>query len=127
MSHKGELQTLTKLSMRHHVCPRETCCAIISETIITMLMSEGITNCGVTYYVSIIVLISFVIQGAYLLQITCYKTIVQCLMTFGLSRRVQTIGNPIFSPHVTTNLSKMSPLYDTLCCLLHIKVISKPL
>ncbi len=25
----GELQTLTKLSMRHQVCPSETCCAII--------------------------------------------------------------------------------------------------
>ncbi len=39
MSHKGELQTLTKLSMRHQVCPSETCRTIILESIITMLMS----------------------------------------------------------------------------------------
>ncbi len=37
MSHKGELQTLTKLSMRHQVCRSETCRMIISESIITML------------------------------------------------------------------------------------------
>ncbi len=30
VSYKGELQTLTKLSIRHQVCPSETCCAIIS-------------------------------------------------------------------------------------------------
>ncbi len=41
MSHKGELQTLVKLSMRHQVCPSETCRTIISESIITMLMSGG--------------------------------------------------------------------------------------
>ncbi len=29
MSHKRELQTLTKLSMRHQVCPSEICCTII--------------------------------------------------------------------------------------------------
>ncbi len=28
MSYKGELETLTKLSMRHQVCPSETCRAI---------------------------------------------------------------------------------------------------
>ncbi len=28
MSYKGELQTLTKLSMRHEVCRSETCRAI---------------------------------------------------------------------------------------------------
>ncbi len=50
MSDKGELQTLTKLSMRHQVCPSETCCVIISESIITMLMSRGRSNCGDTYY-----------------------------------------------------------------------------
>ncbi len=33
MSYKGELQTLTKLSMRCHVCPDVTCCMIISESI----------------------------------------------------------------------------------------------
>ncbi len=53
MSHKGMLQTLTKLSMRYQVCPSETCCAIISESIITMLMSRARSNCGVTYYVNI--------------------------------------------------------------------------
>ncbi len=31
MSHKGELQILTKLSKRHHVCPSETCHTIISD------------------------------------------------------------------------------------------------
>ncbi len=40
MSLKGELQALTKLSMRHKVCPSETCRTIISEYIITMLMEE---------------------------------------------------------------------------------------
>ncbi len=53
MSHKGELQTLAKLSMRHQVCPCETCRTIISESIITMLMSGSQSNCGVTSYVSI--------------------------------------------------------------------------
>ncbi len=40
MSHKGELQTLIKLSMRHQVCPGETCHMTISEPTITMLMSK---------------------------------------------------------------------------------------
>ncbi len=53
MSPKGELQTLTKLSMRHQVCPSETCHTIISEYTITLLMSRGRSNYGVTYYVSI--------------------------------------------------------------------------
>ncbi len=53
MSYKGELQTLSKLSMRHQVCPNETCRAIISESILTMLMSRGRSNCGVKYYVSV--------------------------------------------------------------------------
>ncbi len=53
MSYKGELQTLTKLSMRHQVCHSETCRAIISESVLTMLMSRGRSNCGVTYYVSV--------------------------------------------------------------------------
>ncbi len=35
MSHKGELQPLSKLSMRHQVCHSETCHTIISESIIT--------------------------------------------------------------------------------------------
>ncbi len=39
MLYKGELQTLTKLSMRHQVCPSEICHVIISECILTMLMS----------------------------------------------------------------------------------------
>ncbi len=38
MSYKGELQILTKLSMRHQVCPSETRRAIKSESILTMLM-----------------------------------------------------------------------------------------
>ncbi len=46
MSYKGELQTLTKLSMRHHVCPSETCRMTISESTITMLMSRGRSNYG---------------------------------------------------------------------------------
>ncbi len=53
MSYKGELQPLTRLSMRHHVCPSETCGTITSVSTITMLMSSGRSNCGVTYYVSI--------------------------------------------------------------------------
>ncbi len=51
MSYKGEFQTLTKLIMRHQVCPAETCHATISESTITMFMPKR--NCGVTYYVSI--------------------------------------------------------------------------
>ncbi len=31
ISYKGELQTLTKLSMRHQVCPGETYCTTISQ------------------------------------------------------------------------------------------------
>ncbi len=53
MSYKGELQTLTKLSMRHQVCLSDTCRMIISESILTMLMSRGRSNCGVAYYVSV--------------------------------------------------------------------------
>ncbi len=53
MSYKDELQTHAKLSMRHQVCPSETCRAIIADSIITMLMSGGRRNFGVTYYVSI--------------------------------------------------------------------------
>ncbi len=34
MSHKGELQTLTKLSMRHQVYPNDTCHTTISESTI---------------------------------------------------------------------------------------------
>ncbi len=52
MSYKGGLQTLTKLSMRHQVCPGETCHMAISESTLTMLMSRGRNNCGVTYCVS---------------------------------------------------------------------------
>ncbi len=53
--------------MRHKVCPGETCRTTISESTITMLMSRGRSNCGVTNYVSI--LISFKIQKAYIFQI----------------------------------------------------------
>ncbi len=53
MSHEGELQTLTNLSMRHQVYPSETCFMTILEFTITMLMSRGSGNCGATYYVSI--------------------------------------------------------------------------
>ncbi len=49
MPHKSELQTLTKLSMRYQVCPSETCHTIISESIITMLMSRDRSDCRVTY------------------------------------------------------------------------------
>ncbi len=31
ISYKGELQTLTKLSMRHQVCPGEICHTTISQ------------------------------------------------------------------------------------------------
>ncbi len=41
MSYIGEHQTLTELSMRHQVCPSETCYTIISEFTITMLMSRA--------------------------------------------------------------------------------------
>ncbi len=40
MSYKGELQTLTKLSMRHQVCCNET----ISESTVTMLICRY--NCS---------------------------------------------------------------------------------
>ncbi len=50
MTYKGELQTLTKLNMRHQIRPRETCHAIILESILTKLMSRGRSNCGVTYH-----------------------------------------------------------------------------
>ncbi len=55
MSYKGELQTLPKQSMRRKVCTGETCrtTIYISESAITMLMSRGRSNCGVTYYVNI--------------------------------------------------------------------------
>ncbi len=54
MSYKGELQSLTKLSMRHQVCPSETCRTIISESIITMLISGGRSNCGDRFIHSIV-------------------------------------------------------------------------
>ncbi len=54
MSYIGELQTLTKLNIRHKVCPGENCWTTISDSIITtMLMSRGRSNCGVKYYASI--------------------------------------------------------------------------
>ncbi len=53
MSYKGELQTLTKLSMGHQVCPGETYRTTISESIITMYISRDRSNYGVKYYVSI--------------------------------------------------------------------------
>ncbi len=57
MSYKGEHQTLTKLSMRHRVCPSETSRAIISESVLTMVMSRGPVGAEVivefTYYVSV--------------------------------------------------------------------------
>ncbi len=45
MSYKGELQTLTNLSVKQQGCPDETCCTTISESIITMLISRGRSNC----------------------------------------------------------------------------------
>ncbi len=45
MSYKGELQILTKLHMRHQLCPVETCRTTISESIITMRMSRSRGNC----------------------------------------------------------------------------------
>ncbi len=53
MSYKGELQTPTKVSMRQQICPSQTCCTTMLESIITMLMSRGRSNCGARYYVSI--------------------------------------------------------------------------
>ncbi len=52
MSYKGNLQTLTKLSMRHQVCPGETCHTNISVSTITTLMFRGRSNCRVTYYMN---------------------------------------------------------------------------
>ncbi len=66
MSYKGELQSLTKLSMRYQVCHSETCCTIISESTITMPMSRGRGNCGDTYFVSVL-FISIIIQGTYII------------------------------------------------------------
>ncbi len=40
MSYKGELQTVTKQSIRHQVSRVETCRAIISQSAITMFMSK---------------------------------------------------------------------------------------
>ncbi len=54
MLYKGEHQTLTKQSMRHQACSGATCCTIISESAITMLMSSDKGICGVTYHVTII-------------------------------------------------------------------------
>ncbi len=53
MSYDGKLQTLTKLSMRHQVCPSETFRMIISESSVTMLMSGDRSNCEVSYYLRI--------------------------------------------------------------------------
>ncbi len=66
ISHKGELQTLTKLSMRHQICPSETRCTIISESTI-MLMSGGRSNCGLTYYVTIVFMHYYMCLYAYYL------------------------------------------------------------
>ncbi len=41
MSHKSELQTLIKRSMKHRVCPSETCCITISVSSITLLKGMG--------------------------------------------------------------------------------------
>ncbi len=38
MSYKSELQTLTKLSLRHQVCPGKTCHTTISEICIKSLV-----------------------------------------------------------------------------------------
>ncbi len=53
MSHQGEHQTLSKQHMRYHVCSDETCRKTLPESAITMLMSRGRSNFGVTYIVSI--------------------------------------------------------------------------
>ncbi len=78
MSYKGELQTLTKPSMRYQVSPSETCRVIKSESILTMLMSRGRSNCGVTYYIIVYYLFpsntgSFVQTGnmAFILRLLC--------------------------------------------------------
>ncbi len=44
MLYKGELQTLTKRSIRDQACPGETRCTIILASIITMLISSGKSN-----------------------------------------------------------------------------------
>ncbi len=38
MSYKGELQTLTNLSMRHQVCPGETCHKIVLQSMLSFSM-----------------------------------------------------------------------------------------
>ncbi len=51
MLYKGEIQTLTKGSIRHQACPGWNCHQIQLESTITMLMSRGRSSCAVTYYV----------------------------------------------------------------------------
>ncbi len=41
MSYEGQLQTLTKQSIKHQVCPGETCHRTISESTITMFIYKG--------------------------------------------------------------------------------------
>ncbi len=53
MSYTSELQAFTKLSMKHQVCPSDTCCVIISESILTMFMSRGRSNMGSTHFVQL--------------------------------------------------------------------------
>ncbi len=50
MPYHGEHQTLTKQSIRQHVCPSETCCTIISISAIAIPLSRDRSNCGITDY-----------------------------------------------------------------------------
>ncbi len=51
--YQGAHHTLTKQSIKHQVCPNETCCTIISISTVTTLMSRGRSNCGIPDYVRI--------------------------------------------------------------------------
>ncbi len=53
MPYQGAHQTLTEHSMRHQVCPSETCWKTISISAVPLLMFRGKGNCGMTYYVRI--------------------------------------------------------------------------
>ncbi len=53
MSYQGGPQTLTKQSIRHQGCPRDTCCTSISISAIAILMSRGRSNCGIADYLRI--------------------------------------------------------------------------
>ncbi len=56
MPYQGEHQTLKKSSMKHNVCPGETCRTTIPESAMIILMPRGKHNCGVTDYVTSLIM-----------------------------------------------------------------------